>query len=193
MFAQSMIETDQQKIVDIISNGLSNGESVAAIRKEITDTFSTYSKMQAERITRTEVLRASNLGALDAFIQSDVVVGKQWLTAGATDECAQYEGKIEYDLKGNFYHSDNEFQDGDPPLHPNCRCTLLPVIEGDKAYVPEKIMARDILEARIKELEQQIDKRTKAYREVKKDKEDLETYVKGLEELVDEEPRQAQE
>lgn len=189
LFAQSMLETDQAKITDMIAKGLADGSSVANIQKQITDEFEQYSRMQAERITRTEVLRASNVGTLDAFEQSDVVVGKQWLTAGATDECAQYEGKVEYNLKGNFFAPDNEFQDGDPPLHPNCRCTLLPVLEGDKAYMPETIMQRDISEKRIKELEEQVDKRTKAYKELKKQKEDVDKYVKGLEEIVDEESR----
>lgn len=132
-FAESMIETDRDKIVDIIAQGLLDGRSIPEIRKNITETFEEYSKVQAERITRTEVLRASNIGTLDAFKQSDVVVGKQWLTAGATDECAAYEGKIVYDLDGNFYSPDNEFEDGDPPIHPNCRCILLPVLEHELA------------------------------------------------------------
>ena len=85
--------------------------------------------MQAERIARTEVIRASNQASLDAYIQSGVVEGKQWITFGATDECEQYDGKIEYDLEGKFYSSDNEFQDGDPPLHPNCRCVLVPIVK----------------------------------------------------------------
>ena len=126
-FTQSLLDTDRDHLTTLITNGISEGKSIPEIRGLIEADFSQYSKMQATRITRTEVLRASNQAALDAYKQSGVVEGKQWLTAGAIDECAQYEGKIE-SLDGSFYADTTEFADGDPPLHPNCRCVLLPVL-----------------------------------------------------------------
>lgn len=133
-FTKSMLDTDRDHVINIISDGVENGKSVAQIRDELTgDDLLDFSKMQSTRITRTEVLRASNQAALDAWQQSGVVEGKQWITAGADDECADYEGQIET-LSGNFYDDTSEFADGDPPLHPNCRCTLIPVvtdIQGD--------------------------------------------------------------
>lgn len=130
-FTQSMLDTDRDTLVNIISNGLSDGKSVPEIRSAIETSFDDISKNQAQRVTRTEVLRVSNQASLDAYEQSGVVEGKQWLTAGAVDECAQYDGQI-VTLSGSFYGSDNEFQDGDPPLHPNCRCVILPVLVDDK-------------------------------------------------------------
>lgn len=130
-FTQSMLDTDRDTLVNIISNGLSDGKSVPEIRSAIETSFDDISKNQAQRVTRTEVLRVSNQASLDAYEQSGVVEGKQWLTAGAIDECAQYDGQI-VTLSGSFYGSDNEFQDGDPPLHPNCRCVILPVLVDDK-------------------------------------------------------------
>lgn len=126
-FTQSMLETDQEKLIDIIDQGIKAGKSVPEIRSTIQTSFDAISKTQAQVITRTEVLRASTQGTLDAYKQSGVVEGKQWLTAGASDECADYEGQIE-SLDGNFYSETTEFADGDPPLHPNCRCVLLPVL-----------------------------------------------------------------
>lgn len=130
-FTESMLHTDRDTMIGIISNGLEDGKSVPEIRSAIETSFDSISKNQAQRITRTEVLRASNQAALDAYEQSGVVEGKQWLTAGATDECEQYDGDI-VTLGGNFYSSDNEFQDGDPPLHPNCRCVIIPVLVDNK-------------------------------------------------------------
>lgn len=130
-FTQSMLHTDRDTLINIINNGLSDGKSVPEIRSAIETSFDSISKNQAQRITRTEVLRVSNQAALDAYEQSGVVEGKQWLTAGATDECEQYDGDI-VTLGGNFYSSDNEFQDGDPPLHPNCRCVIIPVLVDNK-------------------------------------------------------------
>lgn len=129
LFTKSMVETDRDKLIDIIADGVRNGEGVPQIRQNITEFFKDYSKSQAERITRTEVLSVSNRAALDAWEQSGVVEGKEWLTAGdPCPECSPYDGKVIYDLGGNFYSIENEFDDGDPPLHPNCRCVVLPIV-----------------------------------------------------------------
>lgn len=127
-FTKSMIDTDQAHLTDLITEGIQSGDSVQQIRSAITDNFSSYSTMQAQRITRTEVLRAANQSTLDAFKQSGVVEGQQWLTAGADDECADYDGEVET-LDNGFYDAgDDPFLDGEPPLHPNCRCVLIPVL-----------------------------------------------------------------
>ena len=198
-FTQSMLDTDRDKLVATITDGIKNGQSITEIRNRISEDFATYSKNQSQLISRTEVLRASNMAAEDAYMQSGVVEAKQWLTFGATDECAQYEGKIET-LGGNFYDSDNTFQDGDPPLHPNCRCVILPVVAGVKAFVPVPIHEKEILEARIKELEDQVDKRTKSYKEIKEKfrttSSDDKAYIKSLESLIgvsDDQTREAKE
>lgn len=180
-FTQSMLDTDREKLVSIISQGIDSGQSVPEIRSSIQADFDgEYTKMQAQRITRTEVLRASNQATLDAYEQSGVVEGKQWLTAGAVDECSQYEGQIE-SLGGNFYDDTNEFADGDPPLHPNCRCVLLPVLIGEKAYTP---VVNKELYKKIEELESQIDKRTKEFRDLKDQRADDTAYIKSLEKLL---------
>lgn len=127
-FTKSMLETDRQKLIDIIANGIKEGRSVPEIRSAIQADFQgDYTKNQAMRITRTEVSRVSNQASLDAWQQSGVVEGKQWVTQGAVDECAGYDGQIE-SLDGNFYPDTTEFADGDPPLHPNCRCGTIPVL-----------------------------------------------------------------
>lgn len=126
-FTRSMFETDRDKLISMLDDGIAHGSSIPEIRSAIESEFPEYTKNQATKITRTEVIRVSNQASLDAYEQSGVVEGKQWLTAGAVDECAQYEGQI-VTLSDSFYGSDNEFQDGDPPLHPNCRCVILPIV-----------------------------------------------------------------
>lgn len=177
-FTQSMIDTDRAKLIDILTQGLQEGKSVPEIRGLIQADFDSIEKTQAQLITRTEVLRASNQAALDAYEQSGLVEGKQWLTAGADDECADYEGQVEA-LDGNFYSDTDEFADGDPPLHPNCRCVLLPVLlDESKAYIPQPNKA---LKDKIVELESQFDKRTKEFKLLKEQKIDDEMYIKTLE------------
>lgn len=142
-FAESLIETDKDKLVNMIAQGVADGNSIPVIRNEILQEFEEYSKMQAERITRTEVIRASNEGTLDAWKQSEVVEAKQWLTAEderVSEDCMEMNGVI-VGLEKDY---DDEIRDilgnkkagqilsyghvEEPPLHPNCRCTLLPVL-----------------------------------------------------------------
>jgi HK97 family phage portal protein len=126
-FTQSMLDTDRDTLSKLISEGYTNGLGIPEIRNSITNKFEDISRVQSQRITRTEVMRASNLANIDAYKQSGVVEAKQWLTAGATDDCSAYEGKTEK-LDDNFYGTETEFDSGDPPLHPNCRCVIIPVV-----------------------------------------------------------------
>lgn len=142
-FTLSMLDTDRAKLVDIITNGLKEGESVPQIRKKITEQFSNFKKSQANLITRTEVIKASNMASLDAFEQSGIVIAKQWLTAedDRVDSvlCAPMNGKI-IGLKDKFFRKGEEFNGHvfdyesikQPPLHPGCRCVLLPVLRDSK-------------------------------------------------------------
>lgn len=188
MFAGSMVDTDEEAMVDIITAGLQEGSSIPAIKQAITEKFDVYTKTQAERITRTEVLKASNYGLEDAYAQSGVVVGKQWLTAGdPCPECAEFDGMIvdlgdEYAAKGDTVgnltldYSNVE----NPPLHPNCRCTILPVLEGAKSFDNNAT-----LKATIAKLESQIDKRKKEFRELKAKRADDIVYIKALEKYLE--------
>lgn len=177
-FTQSMLDTDRQKLIDILNNGLEQGQSVGDIRNAITADFEQITKNQAQIITRTEVARASNQGSLDAWEQSGVVEGKQWVVMEGGDECDAYDGQVE-SLDGNFYADTTEFADGDPPLHPNCKCVLIPVLLDEaKVYSPSP---NKQMGERIKELEGQIDKRTKEFRELKSARADDLSYINSLE------------
>lgn len=181
LFATSMLETDKKVLANIISEGIANGNSIPEIRSSIQEKFEQYSKVQAERITRSEVMRVSNLGAEDAFMQSGVVEAKQWLVApDACPICAPLNGKI-VKLGAEFYDGKNEFENGNPPRHVSCRCVLIPIVVGTKGFEPAKINERQMYQTRIAELEAQIDKRTKEFRAIKDEKADDAAYIKALE------------
>lgn len=177
LFAGSMVDTDENVMVDIIEAGLKNGDGIPVIKRAIQEKFDVYTKSQAERVTRTEVLHASNLGLEDAYIQSGVVEGKEWLTAGdPCPLCEEYSGQV-VGLSKDFYSGDSEFDDGNPPLHPNCRCTIIPVVESAKAFDGASL-------TKIKTLEGKIDKRTREYKKIKADKLEQDKYIKELEKLT---------
>lgn len=145
-FTKSFVSTDRDKLVSIIENGLRDGQSVPQIERSIRDQFDSFSKNQTKNIARTETLRASNAGQLDAYKQSGVVEAKQWYTARDADvcpECAALDGQVTT-LSGSFFKSD--YLGGEqPPLHPRCRCVMLPVLNeektaerlSDKEYIKE--------------------------------------------------------
>lgn len=74
-----------------------------------------------EMIARTEILRASNLGAMQ-FYESNADILQGWEFIATNDERTCEECGP---LDGTQY----AFGEGDvPPLHPNCRCSALPVL-----------------------------------------------------------------
>jgi SPP1 gp7 family putative phage head morphogenesis protein len=142
-------ETEKQ-LRAALSQGVSDGKSVEELRAVVEDVMGNASTTRADRIARTEVSRAQGYGDIQAWTQSGVVSGKEWFTA--EDEhvclfCDELDGKV-VGLEENFFDEgdtqsiDGEDKDGEPktysqklsyddvpsaPLHPNCRCTLLPV------------------------------------------------------------------
>jgi uncharacterized protein with gpF-like domain len=80
-------------------------------------------------------------------------------------------------LKGDFYAKGNEFENGDPPLHPNCRCVLLPVLDKEKAFDTETF-------TKITELEKLVDKRTKEFKLLQTKDLERDEYVKELEKIL---------
>lgn len=133
------------KLRKVLSAGVAGGLSIPEIAKQIQQVFQEADKVRAIRIARTEVLRAGNRGALEAYKQSGVVAGKQWFTAideRVCEFCGPLHGKIKA-LNNKFFHEGESFTGkeggvihldysdvGEPPLHPNCRCTLIPIIRS---------------------------------------------------------------
>ena len=113
-------ETTRQAVADLTAQALEEGWSNDALADAL-DSSDVFGEDRADRIARTETAMADVQGNLIGWQESGLVSGKEWLVADANecDLCA--------DLNGEIAPLDEEFPDGDPPLHPNCRCTVLPV------------------------------------------------------------------
>lgn len=76
-----------------------------------------------EMIARTEIMRASNNGTMEIYqANPDVLSGWQFITAQddrVCPECAPLDGQI-FDLNDTA---------NQPPIHPNCRCDSMPVLQ----------------------------------------------------------------
>ena len=81
-------------------------------------------------VARTETAYADVQGNLEGYRASGVVAKKEWLVSQdeVCPECEALDGKV-VDLDEPF-----PGQGGDgPPLHPNCRCDVLPVLQDEEA------------------------------------------------------------
>jgi SPP1 gp7 family putative phage head morphogenesis protein len=89
---------------------------------------------RSERIARTETIRASNFSTEEAYKESGIVEAKEWLTTKderTDDECNDLDGKIIPLGKSFQSKKENGYETVQfPPIHVNCRCTLLPVVSA---------------------------------------------------------------
>lgn len=106
-------------VVQAIDEGWSNDTLASNIKASYA-----FSAARAEVIARTETARADVAGNLVGWKASGVVERKQWMVGeDCCPECCDLDG-IEVDLDESF---PGDGGDG-PPLHPNCRCDIAPVI-----------------------------------------------------------------
>lgn len=126
-------DTTEEAIRKALSAGIQEGQGIPQLRKRIQDVFADATRNRATTIARSETIRASNFASEEAYIQSGVVEGKEWLVAD--DErlcpfCDAMNGKT-MALGGNYFALGEQMTvDGKvmrfdydevkyPPLHPD--------------------------------------------------------------------------
>lgn len=142
-------ETEKQLRASL-TEGINAGESGYELRARVEAVMGLAATSRADLIAQTEVARAQSASDVFAWQQSGIVEGKEWYTA--QDErvcrfCGPMHGRVieltsNYFDKGDVQSEDYQNRDGDnkkavyhhdyddvpgAPLHPRCRCTLLPV------------------------------------------------------------------
>lgn len=126
-----------------LAMGLELNETIPDLRKRVIGVFDSLERYGAERIARTETIWAWNEGAVQGYIQSGVVEKKQWLSSGdsrSCDFCPTLDGKV-ISIEANYFDKGSKYEVGErslsfvyedvghPPLHPNCRCAIVAIIE----------------------------------------------------------------
>jgi len=125
-FVTSMLDTDFDQLKAIITAGMSEGLGVAEIGRKLRTYFDDMSVARAKTIARTETGRLVSQATAEAYKQSAVVTGKEWLTAG--------DSKVRPDHQlnnGVIVAPDGVFPNGEQypgQLSINCRCALAPAV-----------------------------------------------------------------
>lgn len=129
-----------------LAEGVAAGESTADLATRVRE-GGVFSASRAEMIARSESARAYGQGQIDAWKESGIVEGKQWLLAPEACEfceaaAAIFEAKTigleeAFFKKGSMLRGSQggvltlDYADVDAPaLHPNCRCDLIAVLSS---------------------------------------------------------------
>jgi len=116
--ATSINETTKLEIRRQLAEGLREGESIPNLTKRIRGYYDDAFKRRAPMVARTEVIAASNEGALQGYEEMGVSKAEFYPAPDACEECLAEVGVYPV-----------EEAHGKIPVHPNCRCVMLPVVE----------------------------------------------------------------
>ena len=141
--AKDVNDETEKQLRATLSQGLQAGETSFELRARVEQVFGSALTVRADRIARTESARAQTFGDIEAWDQSGVVEAKEWFTAHDDRQCKfcrPMDGKV-IGIKTNFFRKGDVWEGDDgktitldyddiqgPPMHNNCRCTLLPIL-----------------------------------------------------------------
>jgi len=135
--SKTAVSTLYKEVSEQLAVAIEEGLSIPKIKERLNELYG-LSKAKAEQVARTEILKASNKGWIEGARQSGVVEGKQWLAyvdQRCCPECASMDGvtmalDTGFSTKGGeelFDYTGDALQH--PPLHPDCRCTLVAIVK----------------------------------------------------------------
>lgn len=113
------------QISRVLAQGMAEGRNPREIARSINDRVDKIGIARARTIARTETIRAHHSATIGEYKRAGiegVIVKAEWLTAGDNRVCPACEA-----LEGQIFTLDEA--EGMIPLHPNCRCIMLPVVQ----------------------------------------------------------------
>ena len=162
--SKTVTDTSYERIRSSLADGIKADESISELKDRVMEGYKSLEIYQAEVIARTEVSRATNFATIDAFKQSGVIEGKEWIVT-ADDRLCEFCASMESRYNAQAGLDDTYFKVGDkvrgtdggimkiefddvgsPPLHPSCRCVLKSVEK-----LVEKKQKPKILKTKLKE------------------------------------------
>lgn len=131
-FSEEVNQTTEEALRRELTEAISLGESLSAVEDRVAKVFDIARGSRTAMIARTEVISASNEGAVASYKQSGVVEGVEWISS--RDNRVREEHQIDGETVqlGGVFSNGLEYP-GDPKGEPsnviNCRCTVAPVVK----------------------------------------------------------------
>jgi SPP1 gp7 family putative phage head morphogenesis protein len=132
--AQEIGETLSRDLAESLAEGFTAGEGIPELTDRVMGFFG--DAVRSERIARTETIASSNRGAIEGYQETGIVHKKEWLSAldeRVRESHINANGQV-VGIDEDFYvgagHGPSPGAIGLPEEDINCRCTVLPVIEG---------------------------------------------------------------
>jgi len=122
---QGITDEMDKQISRILAQGMADGRGPREIARQMSQAVDGIGRTRANVLARTEVIRAHAEATLNEFETlgvTDVVAEVELSTAGDDRVCPDCDS-----LSGHVYTIDDAR--GVIPVHPNCRCAWLPVVE----------------------------------------------------------------
>jgi SPP1 gp7 family putative phage head morphogenesis protein len=118
-------DTTRDMVRKLVTEAEAEGWTGAELAEALEESAA-FDEARAEMVSRTESAFADTQGNVIGWQASGVVAGKQWSVNPNEDPCEECLA-----MDGVIVPIDEEFDEGDPPLHPRCECVLLPVVSDD--------------------------------------------------------------
>lgn len=127
-----------KEIQKTLAQGTANNETLVQLKKRIEAVYDGPKGWKAERIARTEALKASNESAAQVYFENGFSELKWFVNPNACEFCVTMANQVRainssYKSVGDVVTSEAgnqlriEYRDiATPPLHPNCKCSEIP-------------------------------------------------------------------
>lgn len=137
LFARNFSELDgitdavAQQVTRELADGIAEGVNPSEMARRLTDRIEKVGKTRATVLARTETINAHSQATVERYRQQGVeAVGiepeVQLQTAGDQDVCEQCADAAQ---QGPWELDEFEGSEFQPPLHPQCRCAVIPVLD----------------------------------------------------------------
>lgn len=106
------------RVMEDVESLVIGGKMPADVKKKLMEDYG-VSWNEADRLVRTESSRAYNKAAQDSYIAAGVEESEYLAEKDCCDICREFKGKR---FRTEVFPT--------LPMHPNCRCTIAPIVEG---------------------------------------------------------------
>lgn len=122
-FAETITKKTREDLFATLKEGEAAKEGVFELSNRVADVYRDARDYRTDRIARTEVSAASNEGSVLAYKEAGIEK-HEWIVVAPEDADCQVNA-------GSVVKIGKQFPSGDtqPPLHPNCVCTTVPVFD----------------------------------------------------------------